>query len=838
MGGEITTLNTTFNPEKVDFAMAYESWLEVLWYLHIQVVDQYMNPIPYTGIYIWNDFEGIESQEYYISDSNGWIRNIICTDYFQYSSYEINYNPYTISSNIPGYGTYNKQVTMDHTQTIYFILSPVDLVAQKLTYSTTMPVVNEDLYINTTIYNDNPETVNNVDVKYTITYGFDLIYSTTFQVAAIPAYGTGIASLFINFSQPEDYTIEVEVDVYNYIDEYNEGNNTIIETFTIYPKPEAVLEVSSSSVNVDDLVSFYGNNSRSYTGTIIRYIYDFGDGSPITKTPLFMTDHTYSQEGYYFASLRIEDENGKFSDKTYIWIEVKKPTVPNRKPVANFTIEPDSGTVRTNFTFVSTSSTPDVGGWIESSIWDFGDGNTSNWVSPIHKYAQDGIYTVSLLVWDDDHDMSDYFNITLTVNNLPPEPMLIASKTIVDVKDAIEFDASSTFDPDDSLDEISTVFLWDFGDGDTYSESPINFLDGAYDKKTLHSYSRSGLFNVTLTVFDDNGAMNQTVIQISVNATGGPGPDSGDGGVDSWFEGDAQWAIVIISFIIAIVLAVLMLLVYRKKGKKPEEEEKKELKPAPSYPTVPKYEDPGPPATGPEQDQDFKPQEFDVGTEDGISPTDITPVSKLHKRKKKKKKAKSKKAKKEPEEPVKIKEVVKPEEEEDWDFEEAEVEEIEAKSSAEVAEYPELGEEDEITVDDELEDEFEDEIEVEEKDIGVEIDPELEYEPEPEPAPEIDHEPEFEAEPEPDFEIEEPIEIEPEGEPVEVDEIEPDTAEPSWTAPMPGVAKPSKPKCRWCEREIEGKYIKGRRKRDPKTGDEYFVEGPFCSMNCANEYFK
>lgn len=834
-GGEITALNTTFNTNKVEFAMAYESQLEVLWYLHIQVVDQYMNPIPNTGIYIWNDLDGIESQVYYISDNNGWIRNIICTDYIQYSSYEINYNPYTISSNIPGYGTYNKQVTMDHTQTIYFILSPVDLVAQKLTYSTTMPVDDEDLYINTTVYNNNPDIVYDVDVKYSITRGFDDIYSSVLKVTEIPAYGTGTASLFINFSQPEDYTIEVEVDVYNLIDEHNEGNNTIIDTFTIYQKPEAVLEVSSTSVNVDDLVSFYGNNSQSYTGTIIRYIFDFGDGSPITKTPLFMTDHTYSQEGYYYTSLRIEDENGKFSDKTFIWIEVKKPTVPNQKPVANFTIEPDSGTVRTSFKFVSTSFCPDEGGRIVSRIWDFGDGNTSNWLSPFHNYAQDGIYTISLVVWDDDQDKSDYFNKTLTVNNLPPEPELIASKTVVDVKDAIEFDASSTIDPDDTLYEISTVFLWDFGDGDTYSESPINYLDGAYDKKTLHSYSKSGLFNVTLTVFDDDGAMNQTVIQISVNSTGEPDPDSGDDGVDSWFKSNAQWAIVIISFIVAIVLAVLMLLVYRKKGKKTEDEDSEESEedkpePAPSYQTAPKYDAVAATQTGPEQDQDFKPQEFEVGADDGISPTDITPVSKLHKRKKKKKKAKPKKAKKEPEEPVKIKEVVRPEEEEDWDFEEAEIEEIEAKSAATMAEYPELGEEDEITVDDE------DEVEAGVTDIGVEIEPELEHEPEPEPTPDIDLEPEME--PEPELEIEEPIEIEPVEQPVEVDEIEADTVEPAWTAPMPGVAKPSKPRCRWCEREIEGKYIKGRRKRDPKTGDEYFVEGPFCTMKCANEYFK
>jgi parallel beta-helix repeat protein len=814
LGGEVTTLNTIFDPDKVDFSKAYDSQLTVQWYLHIRVFDQYMNPLPDTVIYLWNDYEGIENQVYYISDDDGWIRYIICTDYIQYPSDRIDYNPYTMSSDLPGYGLYNKQITIDHTQTVYFILSPIDLIAQKLTYSTTIPVISEDFYINATIYNNNPNTVYDIDVRYKITHGSNTIYSTTFEIAEIPAYGTNTSSLLINFTQAGDYTIEFEVDIYHHINEANEDNNTIIETFTVYEKPDAVLEASSTSIDVNQKVFFYGNNSRSYTGTIISYIFDFGDGSPVYKTPLFYTDHVYTEQESYYASLRIVDDNGKYSDKAYLVIQVKKPTAPNQKPVANFTITPESGNVTTSFKFVSTSYCPDVGGWIESYLWDFGDGNTSNWISPVHKYYNDGVYEVSLLVWDDDYDRSDYFNDTITVNNLPPEPVLIASKYEVALHEAIEFDASYTTDPDDTLDEISTVFIWDFDDGETYSESPINFLDGVYDKKTIHPYSKPGLYNVTLTVIDDNNAPNSTIVQIKVNSTGEPGSGPDDDDATAWLEANAQLAVVIISFLIAIILAVIMVLIYRKKRKISQEPEKgeEEVKTPESYKPVSQYADTSPPVTVPEQDKGFKPHEFDVGVEGGLAPTDITPVSKRNR--KKKKKAKTKKAKKELEVPATYKEDIAAEEEAEWDFGEAEIEEIEAKRSATVVEYPELGEEDEIKVEDE------------EIDIGVEIEPDLETEPE----PEVEIEPDLETE----LEIEEPPILDPKI-PLEVEE---EIVEPAWAAPMPSVEKPSKPKCRWCEREIKGKYIKGRRKRDPKTGDEFFVEGPFCSMKCANEFFK
>lgn len=47
----------------------------------------------------------------------------------------------------------------------------------------------------------------------------------------------------------------------------------------------------------------------------------------------------------------------------------------------------------TQFTDLSTASDT-VNGW----LWDFGDGNTSTQVSPLHTYAANGTYTACLII--------------------------------------------------------------------------------------------------------------------------------------------------------------------------------------------------------------------------------------------------------------------------------------------------------------------------------------------------------------------------------------------------------------------------------------------------------
>ncbi|MCK5559046.1 MAG: right-handed parallel beta-helix repeat-containing protein [Thermoplasmata archaeon] len=783
----VVTLNTTFDRDKVHFEDADDSLLYVMWYLNVKVVDQQNNPLEYIPIYIWNQYEGYDDRRLFYSGTNGWVRNIICTDYVESKYYLTDYNPHTLSGSIPSVGTTEKEVIVDHTQDLVFMISPTDLVPTSIRLSTEYPIENEWISINASIYNNNPETLYDISVRFIIFNEYFDIYSTTKTIAELGPFETMIESIMFNFTQTGDYTIEVIVDYYNHIEESNESNNQLIKDITVYQQPQAVLEVSSTPAYIGEPVIFYGNKSRSYTGTIISYIFDFGDGSATKHSISFMTEHTYDAVGLYRATLKILDDQGKKSAEASIFIDVQRPVIPNQIPIANFTVTPTWGYVNTSFKFESTSMSLDENGFIDSYRWDFGDNQTSSWLGPSHRYDDDRTYIVSLVVWDDDGDRSDYCNKTVRVRNLPPIANLTVSRKFVEVKDAIEFDASGTWDPDDSLEEISSSFTWDFGDGsDPYSERPTSYLDGAYDGKTIHSYSKPGIYNVTLTVIDDNGAKSETRLQIIVNGTATPS-GSGEGATDSWFSGNTVW-VVMVAFIVAIVLAVMLLVLYRKK--KPKES-------APSKPRATvfgaEYADNGDYGAGatstyPEAPEDIKPKELEISAHDELSPTAISPVRRKSRKKgkkgKKKKKPKPKIPKIRSEEPE-FKE--EDEEEVEWDMEDARLEELESKKTATTIEYPE-----------------------------------------PEPEEEAEWEPEA---------METVSEIEPEGfEPINVKAE--DTTEPVRLSTMPAVSGPAKARCRWCEREISGKYIKGRRKKDPKTGDEYYVEGPFCSMKCSEEFIK
>lgn len=84
-------------------------------------------------------------------------------------------------------------------------------------------------------------------------------------------------------------------------------------------------------------------------------------------------------------------------------------TPVNDPPTADFTFT----TLDLTATFTDTSSDSD--GTIASWSWNFGDGNTSTAQDPVHTYAADGTYNVTLTVTDND-SATDNFNSNVTVS--------------------------------------------------------------------------------------------------------------------------------------------------------------------------------------------------------------------------------------------------------------------------------------------------------------------------------------------------------------------------------------------------------------------------------------
>jgi hypothetical protein len=86
-----------------------------------------------------------------------------------------------------------------------------------------------------------------------------------------------------------------------------------------------------------------------------------------------------------------------------------------KPPVASFTYEPIDPQVNETITF-DASSCSDADGTIVDYIWDFGDrtmDTTGLNITAIHSYADEGTYTVTLTVTDDD-GLTDTTTVTIT----------------------------------------------------------------------------------------------------------------------------------------------------------------------------------------------------------------------------------------------------------------------------------------------------------------------------------------------------------------------------------------------------------------------------------------
>jgi glucose/arabinose dehydrogenase len=94
-------------------------------------------------------------------------------------------------------------------------------------------------------------------------------------------------------------------------------------------------------------VDFDGSGSSDPdTGdTLTSYLWDFGDGSPTQTTTTPTTSHTYSTNGTYTASLRVEDSRGALSEPETVRIDAgnEAPTPVIESPAADMLFRVDQG---------------------------------------------------------------------------------------------------------------------------------------------------------------------------------------------------------------------------------------------------------------------------------------------------------------------------------------------------------------------------------------------------------------------------------------------------------------------------------------------------------------
>ena len=271
--------------------------------------------------------------------------------------------------------------------------------------------------------------------------------------------------------------------------------DSITRTVTV---PGVVAKFSSSTfiVQTGVPVSFDGSQSYSSASSIVSYQWDFGDGGSATGV---IVVHTYATASpilpYYTVTLIVKDQLGSIGEAR------GTSTVLDRPPITTFTSNVTAALTGDSI-FFNASQSFDVDGTIKSYDWTYGDGLRGTGVTVVHAYSRAGVYSVTLTATDD-RGMTSTATVTLKILDRPPVGLFTESMTPAIRHQLIFFDASMSSDPDGNI----TSYVWTFGDGTSQTGKIVG-----------HAYIKSGSYNVTLTVTDNDGkssTFSKTVIVIS-----------------------------------------------------------------------------------------------------------------------------------------------------------------------------------------------------------------------------------------------------------------------------------------------------------------------------------
>ena len=284
-------------------------------------------------------------------------------------------------------------------------------------------------------------------------------------------------------------------------------------TDNLDPAPRPAVTTTLLTANFDGTASFDPD------GTVVEHRWSFGDGSTGVGAT---TTHTYATPGTYDAELTVIDNVGASATRA-IRVTVVDP---NQPPTAAITATADGAGVpasgltgppgadalvaasltdpiptKVPIRFDGTDSV-DLDGAIVDWTWDFGDGTSGG--GPVVEKAYDtaGSYRIVLTVTDD-RGATDSASTDIEVAdpvNLDPTAAFTA---LVDGL-AVAFDGGGSSDVD-GPDGRPVAWAWDFGDGTTGS-----------GPEAAHTYAIEGIFDVTLTVVDDRGAVDTIVRPVGV----------------------------------------------------------------------------------------------------------------------------------------------------------------------------------------------------------------------------------------------------------------------------------------------------------------------------------
>jgi len=264
--------------------------------------------------------------------------------------------------------------------------------------------------------------------------------------------------------------------------------------------PVASFTFSPPASQVGDSVTFDASQSKPDGGTLINYVWDFGDQTTRAENDP-ITSHVYSSAGNYTVTLVVVDSEGLW-DAEYQLITVYSSAVGY--PKASFTYSPSEPSQGDTVTFDASGST-DSDGTIVSYSWKFGDATPETIeTDPVttHVYATVGTYNATLTVKDNDGRSDSTSKTVKVLGPGAPRARFTFKPENPVVNQLVSFNASLSTPNGGTI----VSYIWDFGD----KTNGTGIL-------TTHTYTSFGYYQVTLTVTDSEGYSDSTSSTLRVN---------------------------------------------------------------------------------------------------------------------------------------------------------------------------------------------------------------------------------------------------------------------------------------------------------------------------------
>jgi gliding motility-associated-like protein len=252
-------------------------------------------------------------------------------------------------------------------------------------------------------------------------------------------------------------------------------DSTVKQQYIQVNGPSAAFDAVQQKICIQKLAAFRDLSVTDGTHPIVKWVWTYGDGKEETLTAAPFS-HLYDNGGSYNVSLRITDSKGCTDNAS------GNAAVIVSNPKAAFATTDTSSCPGKPVNFTNTSTGDNL-----QYAWSFGDGNTTDQLSPSHQYTQDGLYTVNLLIADpvgcrDSVKRVEYikivtpiagFTMSDSIGSCPPLQVSFANEA-----------------------KNYVTLRWDFGDGSTSTlENPVHF------------YNIPGVFTATQTIVSPGGCV-------------------------------------------------------------------------------------------------------------------------------------------------------------------------------------------------------------------------------------------------------------------------------------------------------------------------------------------